>query len=142
METDHQHCICAFYFHFMHRFIRTCYFIYRTTHKRNRYKKSIGSCSIKDHRACFKRVYHTYINCICCCSACWILCNKQMASGLCVPHQYWLVDVCVVRCVGDCSGITHNKLPGNKSSNRKSGEKFENGVNQFEKFENECDNVE
>src|SRR6266536_648978 len=128
METDHQHCICTFYFHFMHRFIRACYFIYRTTNKRNRYKKSIGSCGIKNNHACFKRVHHTYCNCVCCCCTGWILRHKQMASGLCIPHQYWLVDVCAGRFICNCSCINQNKLPSNKSSDSKPGEVFKNGM--------------
>src|SRR6266542_5761172 len=51
-----------------------------------------------------------------------------MVTGFCLPYQYWLVDVCIVGCAGNCCSITYNEFPGNKSSDCKSGKEFENGI--------------
>ena len=54
--------------------------------------------------------------------------NEQMAARFCVSHQSAVVDVRYGRHDGTdrCDG--NDEFSGNKSSNSKSSEKFENGV--------------
>ena len=43
-------------------------------------------------------------------------------------NKYKLVDICYCRFVAILIALSNSKLPGNKSSDCKSGEEFENGI--------------
>ena len=64
--------------------------------------------------------------------------DAYVAATFCLQDIYYMVGVCHCGMVVSCNCHTNCKFPGNKSSDCKSGEEFENGVNNLKirQFEN------
>ena len=62
-----------------------------------------------------------------------------MVAGLCLPGQHFMVDLVAGRIHSHNNCFTHDHFPGNKSSDGKPGEEFENGMNANVKI-GKCEN--
>jgi hypothetical protein len=57
-----------------------------------------------------------------------------LVEGLCIPYNYTVVDICIGRSSSIINCINNSEFPGNKSSNCKPSEEFENGVKEVNKY--------
>jgi hypothetical protein len=54
--------------------------------------------------------------------------HEQMAAGICLSNQYWLVDVCGCRRYTFANSACYHKFPGYQSGSRQSGQELKNGL--------------
>ena len=99
----------------------------RTTHKRNRYTQSARCICITSVVIAFKRFYCTgIISCVIASPVAFYYLHNWL-----LKYDYRIsIDGCVYyfSCNSNCNNNYYHQFPGNKSSDCKPGEKFENGI--------------